>query len=33
MPINVFASEKQEVKFSSCVDGDTARFIMNKEEI
>ncbi len=33
MPINVFASEKQDVKFSSCVDGDTARFIMNKEEI
>lgn len=25
--------EKKEVKFSSCIDGDTARFIMDKEEI
>lgn len=33
IPINVFANEKVDVKFSSCVDGDTARFIMNNEEI
>ena len=26
-------AEKIEVKFSKCVDGDTARFILNKEEI
>lgn len=32
-PINVDANEKKEVKFSSCIDGDTARFIMDKEEI
>lgn len=24
---------KKEVKLSKCVDGDTARFILNKEEI
>ena len=29
----VFASEKVEVKFSKCVDGDTAKFILNKKEI
>ena len=32
-PINVDANEKKEVKFSSCIDGDTARFIMDKKEI
>lgn len=32
-PINVEANEKKEVKFSSCIDGDTARFIMDKKEI
>ena len=31
MPINVLAKEK--VSFSSCVDGDTAKFILNKKEI
>ena len=30
-PINVDANEKKEVKFSSCIDGDTARFIMDKK--
>jgi len=30
---NVYASEKIEVKFSKCVDGDTAYFILNNEEI
>lgn len=33
LPINVSADEKIEVKFSKCVDGDTARFIMNDEEV
>lgn len=32
-PLNVFANEKIEVKFSSCVDGDTAKFIMNEKQI
>ena len=27
------ANEKKEVEFKSCIDGDTARFIMDKEEI
>ena len=31
--IEVFALNKQNVKFSACVDGDTARFIMKKKEI
>ena len=30
---NVSASEKIEVSFSKCVDGDTAWFILNGEEI
>lgn len=30
---NVYALSKKEVKFSKCVDGDTARVILNKEEI
>jgi micrococcal nuclease len=29
----VFANESVEVKFSKCVDGDTAKFILNKKEI
>lgn len=29
----VLASEKKEVKFSKCVDGDTAKVILKKEEI
>lgn len=29
----VFANEKIEVKFSKCVDGDTAKFILKEEEI
>ncbi len=33
IPVNVFANEKIEVKFKSCIDGDTARFIMDNEEI
>lgn len=30
---NVYALSRQNVKFSACVDGDTARFILKKEEI
>lgn len=33
LPISVNAQEKIEVKLKSCVDGDTAKFIMNKKEI
>lgn len=29
----VFANEKVEVELSKCVDGDTAKFILNKKEI
>lgn len=29
----VYANEKVEVKFSKCVDGDTAKFILKKKEI
>jgi len=29
----VLANDKVEVKFSKCVDGDTAKFILNKKEI
>lgn len=32
-PTSIFALAKREVKLSKCVDGDTARFILNKEEI
>ena len=32
-PTSIFALAKKEVKLSKCVDGDTARFILNKEEI
>lgn len=31
--VNVNALDKKEVKLSKCVDGDTARFILKKEEI
>lgn len=30
---DIYASEKYNVKLSKCVDGDTARFILKKEEI
>lgn len=30
---NTYALNRQNVKFSACVDGDTARFILKKEEI
>ena len=33
IPTNVNASNRVKVKFKECVDGDTARFILNKEEI
>lgn len=32
-PSVTYANEKKEVEFKSCIDGDTARFIMDKEEI
>lgn len=32
-PINAYANDKVEVTLKSCIDGDTARFIMNNEEI
>ena len=32
-PSLVLANEKKTVKFSKCVDGDTALFIMDKEEV
>ncbi len=32
LPHNVFANEKIKVSFSSCVDGDTAYFILNNEK-
>ena len=30
-PFNAFANEKIDVKYSSCVDGDTAKFIINNK--
>lgn len=33
IPINVFGLTKEKVLFYKCVDGDTARFIINKEEV
>lgn len=30
---DVYANEKVEVKFSSCIDGDTARFVKDNEEV
>ena len=33
IPLNVFASTKEKVILYKCVDGDTARFLLNKEEI
>ena len=32
VPFNVLASSRNTIKFSSCVDGDTAKFIINNEE-
>lgn len=33
LPINVLAYNNDTVKLSKCIDGDTARFILNNEEI
>lgn len=33
VPFNVYAQDRKEVKFKSCVDGDTATFIRSKKEI
>ena len=33
LPLNVVAEEKTQVTFKECIDGDTAKFIMNKKEI
>lgn len=33
LPMNVYAYERIEVKLKTCIDGDTARFIMNNKEI
>ena len=33
IPINTLAITKEKVIFYKCVDGDTARFIVNKEEV
>ena len=33
LPSIVKANERVEVKFKSCVDGDTANFILNKKVI
>lgn len=33
IPLNVLAEEKKEVKFASCVDGDTANIIIDNEEV
>lgn len=33
IPLNVQANEKVKVKFKSCVDGDTANFILKNEQI
>ena len=33
IPINCYAIDKKEVKFYSCVDGDTANFIMKNKKI
>lgn len=33
IPINCHALDKREVQFSSCIDGDTATFIMKNREI
>ena len=32
-PFSVFALEKETVEFSSCVDGDTAKFKLNNEKV
>lgn len=31
--VPVYANERKEVKFLSCVDGDTAKFILDEDEI
>lgn len=33
LPLPVIAEEKTQVLFNECVDGDTAKFIMNKKEV
>lgn len=33
LPITTFAYDKEKVTLSKCIDGDTARFILNGEEI
>lgn len=33
IPINVYAQDRKEVKYKSCIDGDTATFTMNKKEV
>ena len=32
-PLNVYAQDKKDVKYKSCIDGDTATFIMNKRKV
>ena len=33
IPVNTYAKNKDTVKLKSCIDGDTAKFILNKKEI
>lgn len=33
LPLNTYALNKDKVEFFRCVDGDTAKFILNKKEI
>lgn len=33
LPLNIYALNKDKVDFFRCVDGDTAKFILNKQEI
>ena len=32
-PLNVYAQDKKDVKYKSCIDGDTVTFIMNKRKV
>ncbi|MBO6145283.1 MAG: thermonuclease family protein [Bacilli bacterium] len=32
-PLNVYAQDKKDVKYKSCIDGDTATFVMNKRKV